>query len=124
ILTLILTYIDIEENINKNEVILSEYDINILLWAVLLHDIAKHVVLNENLGEVFEMVLKSYDKIHPFKSGAVSLKIFHKNNLFKIKEEEGNNKYEGNCNSKLENIIDDCYDLLINSAELRYSKRK
>jgi hypothetical protein len=50
IICLIFLYYEIEI-LNKN---LNEYDKNVLYWAILLHDIAKHVILNEKLGEKFE----------------------------------------------------------------------
>ena len=51
ILTLTLLYIDIE--IIHNDI--NEYEKNILYWALMLHDIAKHVILNERLRETFEL---------------------------------------------------------------------
>jgi hypothetical protein len=51
ILTLIFLHIDLNyENNNKH---ISEYDKNILHWALLFHDIAKHVNLNKNFDENF-----------------------------------------------------------------------
>jgi len=47
---LIFLYYEIEI-LKKN---FREYDKNVLYWAILLHDIAKHVILNEKLGEKFE----------------------------------------------------------------------
>lgn len=53
----------------------------------------------------------SRDSTHPFKSGAVALKIFFKNNLI-IQETDNEDKSE--INQKIERI----YFLLINSAKL------
>lgn len=51
-LTLIFLFNDIEHILSNT---LSEYEQNILYWALLLHDIAKHVILNQMLGESFNL---------------------------------------------------------------------
>lgn len=50
IASLIMVYLDVYHFQSEN---FSEYDKNILLWTLLLHDIAKHVILNQSLFEHF-----------------------------------------------------------------------
>jgi hypothetical protein len=99
----------------ENKPLLSEYDRNILLWAILLHDISKHVILNKSLGEDFQE--NRSDKIHPFKSGALALKIFHKINFIQTNNMNDSEK-------QIEKIIEEIYSILTESVEMRYMERK
>ena len=74
----------LEDNIIKEKFV--DYDINILYWVSLFHDTGKH----QKMHKVYE---KDYlygilDKMHPFKSIILFIKILFEKNLFKITEEE------------------------------------
>ena len=74
----------LEDNIIKEKFV--DYDINILYWVSLFHDIGKH----QKMHKIYE---KDYlygilDKMHPFKSIILFIEILFEKNLFKITEEE------------------------------------
>ena len=74
----------LEDNIIKEKFV--DYDINILYWVSLFHDIGKH----QKMHKIYE---KGYlygilDKMHPFKSIILFIEILFEKNLFKITEEE------------------------------------
>ena len=58
---------------------LNAKDKNIILWASLLHDISKRSG---------EPLIKGKDHIHPFISGATTLKIFEKLGFIKLQTDE------------------------------------
>ena len=80
LLTLFFTYIDLHQGEVSTK--LSDYDKNILLWTTFLHKIAKHVAVNEVLGENFPEEEECEDNIYAFKSAAVALNIFLVNKYF------------------------------------------
>ena len=72
-----LVYCHIECKQTENIKYVNDYDYNILLWSLLLHDISKHIKLNNETKEEFINDVNPADKIHPFKSAASCLKIFN-----------------------------------------------
>ena len=96
----------LEDNVIKEKFV--DYDINILYWVSLCHDIGKH----QNMHKVYE---KDYlygilDKMHPFKSIILFIQILLEKKLFKISEEElsiFNKKFE-----EFKEIIYDSYEEL------------
>jgi hypothetical protein len=60
IVCMMLMYIDV---INRSSLI-PEYDQNILLYSMLLHDISKYIHLNENLKEDFGGEVKRYNYLY------------------------------------------------------------
>jgi hypothetical protein len=109
IIVIIFTYIDLNNGEIKNN--LSNYDKNILLWVALFHDIGKHVKLNHSLGEKFNEKVKSCDKLHPFKSAAIMLKLFFKHDFIKSHNSNDDKSY-----ANIENLVDDTYHLLTKSG--------
>ena len=85
-----------------------DYDINILYWVSLFHDLGKH----QNMHKVLE---KNYlygilDKMHPFKSIIIFIEILLEKKLFKITDEElliFNKKFED-----FKDVIYDSYEEL------------
>ena len=74
----------LEDNIIKEKFV--DYDINILYWVSLFHDLGKH----QNMHKIFE---KNYlygilDKMHPFKSILIFIETLLEKQLFKVSEEE------------------------------------
>lgn len=114
IIVLFFTYIDINNGQIKS--VLTNYDKNILLWAALFHDIGKHVKLNNSLAEKYTGDVKSCDKLHPFKSAAIILKLFLKNNFIKSHNSKDDIKKISQGDEIIENLVDDTYNLLIKSA--------
>ena len=96
----------LEENVIKEKFV--DYDINILYWVSLFHDIGKH----QNMHKIYE---KNYlygilDKMHPFKSILLFIETMFEKKLFKTSEEELNilkNKFES-----FKEIIFDSYEEL------------
>ena len=96
----------LEDNIIREKFV--DYDINILYWVSLFHDIGKH----QNMHKIYE---KDYlygilDKMHPFKSILIFIETLLEKKLFKISEEELSilkNKYEN-----FKEIIFDSYEEL------------
>ena len=85
-----------------------DYDINILYWTTLFHDIGKHQKLHKDYekGYIFGIL----DKMHPFKSILLFIETLIKKKLFKISDEEYivlNDKYQ-----QFKNIIFDSYEAL------------
>ena len=50
---IIYSLIYVANDIKLNKEFISEYDENILLWSILLHDISKHVIIKPELKEDF-----------------------------------------------------------------------
>ena len=96
----------LEDNIIREKFV--DYDINILYWVSLFHDIGKH----QNMHKIYE---KDYlygilDKMHPFKSILLFIETLIEKKLFKISDEELSilkNKYEN-----FKEIIFDSYEEL------------
>ena len=96
----------LEKSIIKEKFV--DYDINILYWVSLFHDIGKH----QNMHKIFE---KDYlygilDKMHPFKSIIIFIEILLEKKLVKITEEESlifNKKFED-----FKDVIYDSYEEL------------
>ena len=65
---------------------LVDYDINILYWATLYHDLGKH----QKLHKIYEKdyVYGVMDKMHPFKSILLFIEDIFEKKLFKISDEE------------------------------------
>ena len=74
----------LEENIIKEKFF--GYDINILYWVSLFHDIGKH----QKMHKIYEKdyIYGILDKMHPFKSIILFIEILLEKKLFKISEEE------------------------------------
>ena len=97
----------LEENIIKEKFI--DYDINILYWVSLFHDIGKH----QKMHKIYEKdyIYGILDKMHPFKSIILFIEILLEKKLFKISDEEisvFNKKFE-----EFKEIIYDSYEELI-----------
>ena len=106
----ILTLIE-KEVLNKY---LADYDINILYWATLYHDIGKH----QKLHKIYEKdyIYAILDKMHPFKSILLFIESLLEKKLFKVSEEELsilNKKYED-----FKEIIFDSYEELPETPSL------
>jgi len=114
----------------------SEYDKNILLWAFLLHDIGKYITF-DSIGQDFydyltyEEIIYIYiyekfyiyflifflknrkDRVHPYKSGVISVRVFHRINFLKVNEQ--------NLKESLEKDIDQlCYFLSHSNRKEKY----
>ena len=93
---------------------LVDYDINILYWAALYHDIGKH----QKLHKIYE---KNYiygilDKMHPFKSILIFIEALLEKKLFKISEQELitlNERY-----IEFKQVIFDSYEALPETPDL------
>ena len=95
-----------EKEIIKKHLV--DYDINILYWAALFHDIGKH----QKLHKIYEKgyIYGILDKMHPFKSILIFIEILLEKKLFKISEEKLlilTKKFE-----KFKDIIFDSYEEL------------
>ena len=106
----ILTLIE-KEVLNKY---LADYDINILYWATLYHDIGKH----QKLHKIYEKdyIYAILDKMHPFKSILLFIESLLEKKLFKVSEEELsilNKKY-----ADFKEIIFDSYEELPETPSL------
>ena len=91
-----------------------DYDINILYWATLFHDIAKH----QKLHKIFEKnyIFANLDKMHPFKSILLFIETLLEKKFFKISDEELlvlNNKYK-----IFKEVIFDSYEQLPETPDL------
>ena len=106
----VLTQLE-KELINKQIV---EYDMNILYWVTLFHDIGKF----QKMHKIYE---KDYafgimDKMHPFKSILIFIETLFERHLFKVSEEELlllNTKY-----NEFKQIIFDSYEALPETPNL------
>jgi hypothetical protein len=74
----------LEEDIIKNKFV--DFDINILYWVSLFHDIGKHQKLHKVLEK--DYIYGILDKMHPFKSILLFIETLLEKNLFKISDEE------------------------------------
>lgn len=139
-ITILFMYYDCKHSCNnKNR--LSEYDINILLWTMLFHDICKYVTLNKSLNENFSQNPEVNDPAHPFKSAALSLRLFFENNFFELTDYNKKNKenesdkinHKDNTKDNIDKKNDDyhsfeyvktrvdlLYDVLIKSMKANY----
>ena len=74
----------LENNMIKEKFV--DYDINILYWVSLFHDIGKH----QKMHKIYEKdyIYGILDKMHPFKSIILFIEILLEKKLFKISEEE------------------------------------
>ena len=81
--TLLFLYM-VDEFIKKDK--LSDYDKNILYWAILFHDVGKFHEMNTIYKEDYSKN-KFMDKAHPFKSVIVFIQILIKKNLLFFKDE-------------------------------------
>ena len=96
----------LEDNIIKEKFV--DYDINILYWVSLFHDIGKHQNLHKKLEKNY--LYGILDKMHPFKSILLFIETLLEKKLFKISEEEIKilkTKYE-----KFKELIFDSYEEL------------
>ena len=99
---------------------LVDYDINILFWVALYHDIGKH----QKLHKVYEKdyIYGILDKMHPFKSILIFIESLLEKKLFKISEEELiilNRKY-----LEFKEVIFDSYEALPETPELMKTGNK
>ena len=74
----------LEEDIIKNKFV--DFDINILYWVSLFHDIGKHQKLHKILEK--DYIYGILDKMHPFKSILLFIETLLEKKLFKISDEE------------------------------------
>ena len=74
----------LEEDIIKNKFV--DFDINILYWVSLFHDIGKHQKLHKVLEK--DYIYGILDKMHPFKSILLFIETLIEKKLFKISDEE------------------------------------
>ena len=74
----------LEEDIIKNKFV--DFDINILYWVSLFHDIGKHQKLHKILEK--DYIYGILDKMHPFKSILLFIETLIEKKLFKISDEE------------------------------------
>ena len=74
----------LEKEVLNNQIV--DYDMNILYWVTLYHDIGKH----QKLHEIYEKdyIYAILDKMHPFKSILLFIESLIEKKLFKISEEE------------------------------------
>ena len=90
------------------------YDINILYWATLFHDIGKHQKLHKDYEKGY--VYGILDKMHPFKSILLFIETLIEKKIFKFSEGEYlvlNEKYQ-----KFKSIIFDSYEALEETPDL------
>lgn len=116
IATLILVNIEIEL-LNKNSLLITDYDHNILLWTMLFHDICKYIKINKNTLEDFSGKIYYADSTHPFKSAAIAFKYFYENGFIK---DCNSNNISNSIQKDLKSIVYDTYDLIIKSVELSH----
>ena len=93
---------------------LVDYDINILYWVTLYHDIGKH----QKLHKIYEKdyVYGVLDKMHPFKSILIFIEALLEQKLFKISDDELivlNKKY-----IEFKDAIFDSYEALPETRDL------
>ena len=93
---------------------LVDYDINILYWVTLYHDIGKH----QKLHKIYEKdyVYGVLDKMHPFKSILIFIEALLEKKLFKISDDELivlNKKY-----IEFKDVIFDSYEALPETPDL------
>ena len=96
----------LEEDIIKKKFV--DFDINILYWVSLFHDIGKHQKLHKILEK--DYLYGILDKMHPFKSILLFIEILLEKKLFKISDEEMvilKNKFKN-----FKKIIFDSYEVL------------
>jgi len=74
----------LEEDFIKNKFV--DFDINILYWVSLFHDIGKHQKLHKVLEK--DYIYGILDKMHPFKSILLFIETLLEKKLFKISDEE------------------------------------
>ena len=74
----------LEEDIIKKKFV--DFDINILYWVSLFHDIGKHQNLHKKLEKNY--LYGILDKMHPFKSILLFIETLIEKKLFKISDEE------------------------------------
>ena len=74
----------LEEDIIKKKFV--DFDINILYWVSLFHDIGKHQKLHKVLEK--DYIYGILDKMHPFKSILLFIETLLEKKLFKISDEE------------------------------------
>jgi len=74
----------LEEDIIKKKFV--DFDINILYWVSLFHDIGKHQKLHKILEK--DYIYGILDKMHPFKSILLFIETLIEKKLFKISDEE------------------------------------
>jgi hypothetical protein len=108
--TLFFIFIDLHQGEVGTK--LSDYDKNILLWTAFLHKIAKHIAVNEALGENFPEE-EVEDNIYAFKSAAVALNIFLKNNYFSFDESQS---------AKVISLVEATSTLFLDSNNLKEEK--
>jgi len=101
-----------EKNVLKKYLV--DYDINILYWVTLFHDIGKH----QKMHKIYEKdyVYGILDKMHPFKSILLFMEVLLEKKLFKISDEEYlvlNKKY-----LEFKDIIFDSYEALPETPDL------
>ena len=106
-----------KEKINKHFI---DYDINILYWATLFHDIGKH----QKLHKIFEKnyIFAILDKMHPFKSILLFFETLIEKKFFKISDEELftlKNKYKA-----FKKVIFDSYEELPETPDLMKTGNK
>ena len=96
----------LEEDIIKKKFV--DFDINILYWVSLFHDIGKHQKLHKILEK--DYLYGILDKMHPFKSILLFIETLLEKKLFKISDEEMailKNKFKN-----FRKIIFDSYEVL------------
>ena len=78
------TTVILEDNVIKEKFV--DYDINILYWVSLFHDIGKH----QKMHKIYEKdyIYGILDKMHPFKNIILFIEIIFEKNLFKIAEDD------------------------------------
>lgn len=59
-----------------------DYDINIIYWAILFHDLGKYICLHPSLEENY--IFKKGDKMHPYKSALLFIDNLLKINLINL----------------------------------------
>ena len=101
-----------EKNVLKKYLV--DYDINLLYWVTLFHDIGKH----QKMHKIYEKdyVYGILDKMHPFKSILLFMEVLLEKKLFKISDEEYlvlNKKY-----LEFKDIIFDSYEALPETPDL------
>ena len=75
----------LEKSIIKEKFV--DYDINILYWVSLFHDIGKHQKMHK-IFEKDDYIFGTLDKLHPFKSIILFIETLIEKKLFKINNEE------------------------------------
>ena len=103
----------LEKSIIKEKLV--DYDINILYWVALFHDIGKHQRMHR-LYEKNDYIFGTFDKLHPFKSIILFIESLLEKKLFKVKDEELvilKNKFED-----FKEIIFDSYEELPKTPNL------